>query len=116
MLAMGLHHRGISRRPAGARRRRRHHFPPPREPARSCRDAAPDPVDPDKEDSRPIRSVPGVPLKKGEVAYFVMDGVGLVEPRRGPGGGRGRGSAAPRPRTHHPPVAFLAASRMAWPS
>ena len=31
-----------------------------------------------------VTRVPGVPLKKGEVAYFIMDGVGLVEPRRAP--------------------------------
>jgi hypothetical protein len=31
-----------------------------------------------------VTRVPGVALKKGEVAYFVMNGVGLVEPRRAP--------------------------------
>jgi hypothetical protein len=34
--------------------------------------------------STEVTRVPGVSLKKGEVAYFIMDGVGLVEPRRGP--------------------------------
>lgn len=28
--------------------------------------------------------VPGVMLKKGEIAYLVMHGVGMIEPRRGP--------------------------------
>jgi len=32
-----------------------------------------------------VTSVPGVQLKKGEVAYAVLDPVGLVEPRREPG-------------------------------
>jgi hypothetical protein len=31
-----------------------------------------------------VTRVPGVALKKGEVAYLIMDGVGLVEPRRAP--------------------------------
>lgn len=32
----------------------------------------------------PVAHVDGVQLKKGEVVYLVLNGVGLVEPRRGP--------------------------------